>query len=126
MFVFETDQAPIYVMRFVGRFTPADETIYLDCLQALVERPPGFILVLDLRNENRMSHEGNKQQAAWFKRNRPHLGQICRGMVRVRADIDPHTHDDANFRKAMPFPIANMNTEAEALAWARSILETPA
>lgn len=126
MFAFETGQAPIYVMRFAGRFTLEDEAVYLDCLQQLAEAPPGFVLVLDLRNENRMSPEGNKQQALWFKRNRPHLGAICRGMVRVRADIDPHTHDDANFRKAMPFPIANVNTEAEALAWARGILETPA
>ncbi len=123
MFAYETERAPLYVLRFVGRFTAADERVYLAALEDLLHRPPGFALVVVLQNENRMSADGNKQQALWFKQNRNRLGEICQGMVRVREHEPDHHHDTSNFRKAMPFPTTEVETEAEGIAWALARLE---
>ncbi|MFN4277868.1 MAG: hypothetical protein ACK4FJ_16360 [Ferrovibrio sp.] len=123
MFAYETAGAPVYILRFIGSFDAADEAAYLAALDDLVMRPPGFVMVLVFGNSNRMSPEGYRAMALWFKRHRDDLGRLCLGLARVRPDSDPATIDDANFRKAMPFPTVVLRSEAEAMAWARLQLE---
>lgn len=122
MFAYETDQAPIYVMRFVGRFDEADEAAYIAALHDIVTRPAGFVLVNVMTNENRMSQAGYKEMSAWFKRNRDDLGRLCKGLVRVRPGHEPEPEDDANFKKAMPFPSERASSEDEGLRIAKEML----
>ncbi len=115
MFAYSTDRAPVYVMRFAGHFDAADEGAYLAALRDLVERPAGFVLLLVMENENRMSPAGYREMALWFKAERQRLAARCRGLVRVRPGHAGDPADDANFRKAMPFPTAR--AEDEAAGW---------
>jgi hypothetical protein len=126
MFDYDTTGKPVYVMRFVGSFDAADESAYLAALEDIVMQPSGFVMILVFANTNRMSPEGYRNMALWFKRHRDSLGKMCRGMVRVRPDTDPGEVDDTNFRKAMPFPTIVLRSEAEAMDWARTRLETAA
>lgn len=122
MFAYETAAAPVYVMRFAGRFDLADERAYLDALHDLVTRPAGFVLLIVMTNENKMSQEGYKEMSLWFKARKEALGRICKGLVRVRPGRVADPEDDANFRKAMPFPSCRAGSEEEGWAAAREML----
>jgi len=122
MFAYETETAPIYVMRFAGHFDLADEGAYLDALHDLVTRPAGFVLLIVMTNENKMSQEGYKAMSLWFKAQKEQLGRICKGLVRVRPGRVADPEDDANFRKAMPFPSARADSEDEGWTLSREML----
>jgi hypothetical protein len=122
--VFRAEETSPGIVRltFEGGMSGADEAAYLEVLDELSQRSEPFVVVALMDGRNPLSATGRKAQALWFKRSRAHLGAVCRGLIRVpRGDARAELGGDA-LAHALPFPLVQAKSEAEAAALARRLL----
>ena len=121
MFAVEEASPGIVRLAFAGGISVADEAAYLEALDRLSTRASPFVVVALMGGRNPLSPEGKKRQAVWFKRSRAHLRTWCRGLVRVPGG-GAHDPGGARLAAALPFPLADAASEADAMRIARRLL----
>jgi hypothetical protein len=122
--VFAVEERPPGIVRlaFAGGMSAADEAAYLRALDELSKRTEPFVVVAVLDGRTPLSPAGKKAQALWFKRSRGHLGQVCRGLIRVpMPDVRADPGGEA-LERALPFPLVHAASEAEAVELAERLL----
>ena len=121
--MFRVQEVPPAIVRleFAGGMSAADEAAYLETLDRLSMRDVPFVVVALMDGRNSLSTEGKKRQALWFKRSRELLRACCRGLVRVPGG-GAHDQGGARLAVALPFPLADAVSEAEAMAIAQRLL----
>lgn len=121
MFAVKETSPGIVRLAFAGGISVADEAAYLDALDRLSTRASPFVVVALMGGRNPLSPDGRKRQALWFKRSRERLGAYCRGLVRVPGG-SAHDPGGARLDAALPFPLADAASEADAMRIARRLL----
>jgi len=83
MILFE-QRGALVTLRFEPPYAPDDERGYLAALDRIGDCPPGFALLAVLGGGARLSREGERAQALWFKATRARVNSNCRAIAMVR------------------------------------------
>ena len=111
----EEEPDGILALRFVPPYGDGDEDAYLAALAAIGERAAPFVLLAVFGGRGRLSPEGERSQALWFKATRAGMEARCRALAIVRPG-DPGRSSEV-FGRLWSFPVAVAETEAEARAF---------
>lgn len=100
----ETGADSVITLRFLPPYEPGDERAYLDALIAIGQREQPFLLLTVFGGGGKLSREGEREQALWFKATRQQFGRLCGACAIVRPGANEHMAE--TFRKLWPFPIS--------------------
>ena len=111
------DEEPegVLALRFGPPYAPGDEGAYLAALGAIAGRVEPFALLAVFGGRGRLSPEGERSQALWFKATRAGLEARCRALAIVRPG-DPGRSAEV-FGRLWSFPVTVAETEAEGRAF---------
>ena len=111
----EAERDGLLVLRFGPPYAPDDEGAYLSALDAVAAQAEPFALLAVFGGRGRLSPEGERTQALWFKRARAGLEARCRALAIVRPG-DPGRSAEV-FGRLWSFPVAVAEREAEGRAF---------
>lgn len=112
--------APLPALATLAFRPPAalgDEAAYLAALTRVGALPPRFGLLVVLGAGMRLSPEGERSQALWFKASRQHINEACIAMAVVRPAVTPKMVE--TFSRLWSMPVHFTTDEAAAQAWLR-------
>jgi hypothetical protein len=115
MVLLEAEPDGVLALRFGPPYGPDDEGAYLAALAAIGERAEPFALLAVFGGRGRLSAEGERAQALWFKATRAGLEARCRALAIVRPG-DPGRSAEV-FGRLWSFPVTVAETEAEGRAF---------
>lgn len=108
-------EMPLVRCAFRAPFAAADEAAYLAFLERFGALPGPFLSLFVLDGDGKLTREGERAQALWFKATRAHLDDACRGMAVVRREVSEHMR--TTFGRLWRFPLFFTTDEAEAETW---------
>jgi hypothetical protein len=111
----EAEPDGILALRFGPPYGPDDEGAYLAALADVGRRAEPFALLAVFGGRGRLSPEGERSQALWFKATRAAMEARCRALAIVRPG-DPGRSAEV-FGRLWSFPVAVAETEAEGRAF---------
>lgn len=100
----EENSAAFITLRFTPPYGESDERAYLDALNRISGRAEPFVLMTIFGGGGKLSREGEREQALWYKHTREHMNALCRGLAMVRPGATEAMAE--TFRKLWSFPIA--------------------
>lgn len=111
----ETGADSVVTLRYLPPYGAADERAYLDALAEIGRRDEPFLLLTIFGGGGKLSREGEREQALWFKATRAHFGRLCGACAIVRPGANEQMAE--TFRKLWPFPISLELDEAAGRAF---------
>lgn len=122
----EFDHEPGGLVRLAFLDPPAadDEERYLAALNGVARIDGPFVMVAVLASGQRLSRDGKRRQALWYKASRQRLETECRGMAIVRPNAEGEMQ--ATFARLWIFPVLVTASETEAREWLRPLMESGA
>ena len=111
----QEEQAGLLALRFGPPYAGDDERAYLAALDAIGARDRAFALLAVFGGRGRLSPEGERAQALWYKATRAAMAERCRALAIVRPG-DPGDSAEV-FGRLWPFPVTVRESEAEARAF---------
>lgn len=111
----ETGIDCVVTLRYLPPYGPGDERAYLDALSEIGRSEQPFLLLTIFGGGGKLSREGEREQALWFKATRARLGRLCGACAIVRPGANEQMA--ATFRKLWPFPISLEPDEAAGRAF---------
>lgn len=102
----------LVTLRFHEPYSEADEAAYLAALRTIENRAEPFAMLSIIGSAGHFSDAGEREQALWFKRSRPRMNELCKGMAVVRPHVSDHMR--SVFTKLWSFPVLVTTNEAEA------------
>jgi cytosine/adenosine deaminase-related metal-dependent hydrolase len=111
----ETGTGSIVTLRYLPPYQATDERAYLDALAEIGRREAPFLLLTIFGGGGKLSREGEREQALWFKATRARFGRLCGACAIVRPGANERMAE--TFRKLWPFPISLEPNEAAGRAF---------
>jgi hypothetical protein len=105
----------IVTLRYLPPYEAADERAYLDALAEIGQREKPFLLLTIFGGGGKLSREGEREQALWFKATRARFGRLCSACAIVRPGANEQMAE--TFRKLWSFPISLEVDEATGRAF---------
>ena len=110
---------PVVTVCFRGAASDQDVERWLHDLSDLLHRRQWFSIVVQANPSSQFSPAARKSFGIWFKQHKPALQQFCRGVARVVSSKEQGGRVVSdNMKKAMPFPMVAVYSDAEGLKWA--------
>jgi hypothetical protein len=111
----EAEPNGVLTLRFGPPYEPGDEAAYLAALERIGRCSEAFVLLAVFGGRGRLSPEGERSQALWFKATRAGMEARCRALAIVRPG-DPGRSAET-FGRLWSFPVTVAETEAEGRAF---------
>ncbi|EKS31861.1 hypothetical protein [Afipia clevelandensis] len=102
----------LLTLRFLPPYADGDERDYLAALAGIGERTDPFMLLTLFGGGGRLSADGERAQALWFKATRKTLSERCLAIAIVRPDASRKMQE--TFQKLWPMPTKVFQDESEA------------
>lgn len=121
MFNHQEPEENLHLFEFEGGLSETEAIHYLEAMDQILKSGQAFSLIIRSDGNSPMPLDQRKAGNLWFKDNREAIARFCRGLVRIKPDLE-EDYENGNFAKAMPFPVRVATDQGQALTQARSLL----